>query len=178
MKNKVIKIGALTMMFIGVISCNDKNAEQAQKKVDSYVMYVDSLGNVETKEVKNNWAAVESQYRMRVSEAETALVDVKENEDLKVKLEASKVKYDLLKAQVDAEIQKEALANNPNQKLRNMFFGEGKIGEDMNFSWVNKDNILKVYDETILIEEKDYIKALEEQSYKKVFGRQLKSYHP
>jgi len=147
MKNKVIKIGALTMMFIGVISCNDKNAEQAQKKVDSYVMYVDSLGNVETKEVKNNWAAVESQYRMRVSEAETALVDVKENEDLKVKLEASKVKYDLLKAQVDAEIQKEALANNPNQKLRNMFFGEGKIGEDMNFSWVNKDNILKVYDD-------------------------------
>ena len=34
----------------------------------------------------------------------------------------------------------------PNQLLRDRFFGEGKVGEDMNFSWVNKDNILKVYD--------------------------------
>jgi hypothetical protein len=34
---------------------------------------------------------------------------------------------------------------NPNQRVRDLFFGVDKIGEDMNFSWVNKDNILDTY---------------------------------
>ncbi|MGV9002743.1 hypothetical protein [Flavobacterium sp.] len=147
MKNNVIKIGALSMLLVGFASCNDKNAEQAEKKVDTYVTYVDSLGKVETMEVKNNWAVIDSKYQAKISEAELAIADVKENEMLKTKLEASKAKYDLLKAQVDEQIAKEKIVVNPNQMLRNRFFGEGKIGEDMNFSWVNKDNILKVYDD-------------------------------
>ena len=147
MKTNVAKIGVLSILLVGFASCTDKNAEQAEKKVDSYVTYVDSLGNVETVEVKNNWSAIDSRYQTTYSEAEMAIADVKENEMLKTKLEASRAKYDLLKAQVDEQIQKEKIANNPNQKLRNTFFGEGKVGEDMNFSWVNKDNILKVYDD-------------------------------
>lgn len=147
MKTNVAKIGVLSIVLVGFASCTDKNAEQAEKKVDSYVTYVDSLGNVETVEVKNNWSAIDSRYQTTYSEAEMAIADVKENEMLKTKLEASRAKYDLLKAQVDEQIQKEKIANNPNQKLRNIFFGEGKIGEDMNFGWVNKDNILKVYDD-------------------------------
>ncbi len=147
MKTNVAKIGVLSILLVGFASCTDKNAEQAEKKVDSYVTYVDSLGNVETVEVKNNWSAIDSRYQTTYSEAEMAIADVKENEMLKTKLEASRAKYDLLKAQVDEQIQKEKIANNPNQKLRNIFFGEGKIGEDMNFGWVNKDNILKVYDD-------------------------------
>ena len=147
MKTNVAKIGVLSILLVGFASCTDKNAEQAEKKVDSYVTYVDSLGNVETVEVKNNWSAIDSRYQTTYSEAEMAIADVKENEMLKAKLEASRAKYDLLKAQVEEQIQKEKIANNPNQKLRNIFFGEGKIGEDMNFGWVNKDNILKVYDD-------------------------------
>ena len=147
MKNNVIKIGVLSMLLVGFASCTDKNAEQAEKKVDSYVTYVDSLGNVETVEVKNNWAAIDAKYQTTFSEAELAVAEVKENEMMKTKLEASKAKYDLLKAQVDEQIAKEKMASNPNQILRNKFFGEGKLGEDMNFSWVNKDNILKVYED-------------------------------
>jgi hypothetical protein len=36
--------------------------------------------------------------------------------------------------------------SNPNQMLRDRLFGAGKLGEDMSFAWVNKDNILQVYD--------------------------------
>ena len=32
------------------------------------------------------------------------------------------------------------------QLLRDRLFGAGKIGSDMSFNWVNKDNILSVYD--------------------------------
>ena len=41
------------------------------------------------------------------------------------------------------------LAANSKQALRNALFGEGKIGDDMNFDWVNKDNILAVYDQFV-----------------------------
>ena len=30
--------------------------------------------------------------------------------------------------------------------MRDRLFGAGKIGNDMSFAWVNKDNILNVYD--------------------------------
>jgi len=33
------------------------------------------------------------------------------------------------------------------QAIRDAYFGAGKIGEDMSFAWVNKDNILKVYND-------------------------------
>lgn len=44
-------------------------------------------------------------------------------------------------------VEKEATktASNPNQLLRDRLFGAGKIGEDMNFSWVTKNNIVPVY---------------------------------
>ncbi|MDI6051031.1 hypothetical protein QLS31_14455 [Flavobacterium sp. XS2P24] len=42
-----------------------------------------------------------------------------------------------------------AVAANPKQQLRNALFGEGKIGDDMSFTWVNKDNILGVYQQFV-----------------------------
>jgi len=60
-------------------------------------------------------------------------------------MDVSKTKYEALKAKVEAEIMAEANAKNSKQLLRNALFGEGKIGEDMNFSWVNATNIHDVY---------------------------------
>jgi hypothetical protein len=39
------------------------------------------------------------------------------------------------------------------QLMRNSLFGEGKISEDMNFDWVNKDNIHNVYQQFVLFVE-------------------------
>jgi hypothetical protein len=42
--------------------------------------------------------------------------------------------------------------------MRNSLFGEGKISEDMNFDWVNKDNIHNVYQQFVhtVEDNKDY----------------------
>jgi hypothetical protein len=37
-------------------------------------------------------------------------------------------------------------AKNQSALLRDRLFGAGKIGDDMSFAWVNKNNILGVYD--------------------------------
>ena len=130
-------------------SCKDEKKEAAEKSVNNYVVYVDSVSSIEGEVAKTNWEAIETNYQARVSEADMAVGDSKDNEALREKLAVSKAKYDALKTKYMAELEaaKPVAVKTPNQLLRDKFFGEGKVGEDMNFSWVNKDNILKVYDQ-------------------------------
>jgi len=51
--------------------------------------------------------------------------------------------------------------------LRDRFFGAGKIGEDMSFGWVNKDNILKTY-ETFFQSYKDNKSDFSREDYDEV----------
>ena len=89
---------------------------------------------------------VDADYQMRVAAAESSLSE-SDNETLREKLAESKAKYEALKAKYAAELEAEKApaVKTPNQLVRDRFFGEGKVGEDMNFAWVNKDNILQVY---------------------------------
>lgn len=64
------------------------------------------------------------------------------------KINSSTTKYDELKVNVTAkaDVKKATAKPSASQLLRDQLFGAGKIGEDISFAWVNKDNILKVYD--------------------------------
>jgi hypothetical protein len=93
---------------------------------------------------------------MRISEAEAALENLKDKEKAQERIDASKAKYEALKAKMQADMNavKEEVATtsttvNSKQQLRNALFGQGKIGDDMNFDWVNKDNIHAVYQQFI-----------------------------
>lgn len=144
MNKRNLFLGA-AIISLAFTSCKDEKAVAAEKSVDTYVVYVDSIGNVEAAEVKANWQTINDSYLIRVSEAEMALDNLKEREAAQARIEASKAKFEALKAQIEADMQAEMAANSK-QALRNALFGEGKIGSDMNFDWVNKDNILSVYE--------------------------------
>ena len=94
-----------------------------------------------------NWESIDATYTVKMNQAETALMDIKENKEATEKLEASKLKYEAMKASVQAQLAAEMPS--PKQAMRNALFGEGKIGEDMDFSWVNSSNILGVYDQFV-----------------------------
>ena len=152
MKSTHLLLG-MAIIALGLTSCKDEKETQAEKTVETYVVYVDSLGKVENADAKQNWEAIESSYMMRTSEAETALENLKDKTAAQERINASKAKYEAMKAKMatEMETEKQAVAtetvkSNPNQMLRDRFFGAGKVGEDMSFAWVNKDNILKVYD--------------------------------
>ncbi|MEM8522842.1 DUF6565 domain-containing protein [Flavobacterium sp. PL12] len=150
MKSQKLVLG-LALIAIGFTSCKDEKAEQAEKKVDSYVTYVDSLGNVAEKDAAGNWEGIESSYQLRVGEAEVAIADMKDNAEAQARIDASKAKYETLKAKVEAQKMEAAAAATPSTKqtLRNALFGEGKIGDDMNFGWVNAANIHNVYQQFV-----------------------------
>lgn len=152
MKNTHLVLG-LAVIALGFTSCKDEKAVEAEKKVDTYVMYVDSLGNVTAEDARENWEGIEATYQIRSGDAEAALENMKDNAAAQERLEASRAKYEALKAKVEdenaAEQQTADVTVSSKQQLRNALFGQGKIGDDMNFSWVNKDNIHSVYQQFI-----------------------------
>lgn len=137
-RNLFLGVAIISLVFT---SCKDEKITAAEKSVDEYIVYVDSISTIETAEAKANWQAIEDSYQKKVIEAEVALENLKEREKAQAKIEESKEKYESLKSKMKVE----AMLNSK-QLLRNTLFGKGKIGDDMNFGWVNKDNILDVYD--------------------------------
>ena len=150
MKNTKLFLG-IALVALGFASCKDEKETQAQKTVDSYVMYVDSLGNVASLDAKGNWQAIDADYQMRSVEADAALANLKDKIAAQERIDASRAKYLELKAKVEADLTADqpAAVVNPKQQLRNALFGEGKIGDDMNFNWVNASNIHRVYQQFI-----------------------------
>ncbi|EJF99547.1 DUF6565 domain-containing protein [Flavobacterium sp. F52] len=146
MKNIKITTG-IAVLVLALISCKDEKQERAQKTVESYVVYVDSVKNVAAADLKDNWKSVEAEYDRRSQEAQAALADIKDNAAATEKVNASKIKYEEFKKELTAQFAPPAPS--PKQQLRDALFGAGKIGDDMNFSWVNAQNIHSVYQQFV-----------------------------
>ena len=152
MESKKLLLG-VAVIALGFTSCKDEKAEQAEKTVDSYVMYVDSVGNVAAEDAKGNWQGIEATYELKSGEAEAAIANMKDNAKAQERLDASRAKYEALKAKYEALKESEQptadVTVSSKQQLRNALFGQGKVGDDMSFAWVNKENIHSVYQQFI-----------------------------
>nr|WP_294930753.1 DUF6565 domain-containing protein [uncultured Flavobacterium sp.] len=144
MKNIQIFSG-IVLIALGFTSCKDEKQEQAKKTIDSYVSYVDSVKNVAADDLKADWAAVEAEYDRRAENANMALADLKDNTAETERINESKIKYEEFKNEMAATL---APASSK-QQLRNNLFGEGKMGDDMSFEWVNAQNIHSVYQQFV-----------------------------
>lgn len=147
MKTTKLLLG-MALITLGFSSCKDEKETQAEKSVETYVVYVDSLGAIDSEDAKENWQSIDATYQMRSAEAEAALANLKDNAKAQERINASRAKYEELKAKMNVEAATEievVTVANPKQQLRNALFGVGKVGDDMNFSWVNAGNIHGVY---------------------------------
>jgi hypothetical protein len=147
MKRFNLALGAV-LIAAGLTSCKDEKKEIAKTEVDHYVVFVDSVNDLDAAERAANWAAIEAEYQARVAEAEAALTTLENDADAQKRINDSKAKYDGVKvqAETDAKAKAEAEAPAGGNSLADSFFGAGNVvGNDMTFAWVNKDNILSVY---------------------------------
>lgn len=149
MKKGMLKIGLFSIVLIGMVSCQNKEKEAADARIAELESYVDSLKMANSEEIAANWDVIASDYDKKNSDATESLANLDEATRTSSigKIDATNVKYSELKASIEAK-QTAKIAPKPsaNQLLRDRLFGAGKIGDDMSFSWVNKDNILKTYD--------------------------------
>jgi len=125
-----------------LISCKNEKQTNAEKAVADYEMYVDSINNVTTTDLKTEWDSIENDYQRRKLAAENAIQEVEDRKELEGKILVSTEKYELYKASYLAQQPKVVTKS----VIRTALFGSSDIGDDMMFTWVNKDNILKVYD--------------------------------
>ncbi|MBP9793557.1 MAG: hypothetical protein KBC56_06110 [Flavobacterium sp.] len=148
MKNSAIRFGLFSIILLGVISCKDKEQELADNRINELESYVDSLKTVSAEERQANWEQITADYEARKASADDALASLDEDKKAasEEKLNASNAKYDEYRiiALANAEPAKPQRVSS-SQLLRDRLFGAGKIGSDMSFAWVNKDNILTVY---------------------------------
>jgi len=142
---KTLKL-VLAIVAFGAIftSCKDDQREIAQKQVDNYGKYVDSVSNVAAKDIAMNWEIIESDYQKNKSQASNAIITVQENSEMEASINASTEQYEGFKVEVKAEIAAIEIANSK-LIMQQSLLGNGFTGGDMKFTWVNKDNILSVY---------------------------------
>lgn len=151
MKKNVIKVGMFCAVLLTLVSCKDDKKELADKRIKELEMFVDSLKTVNAVEQEKNWELFSSEFDRKSGSADEAIFALNETDrqQSQQQIDNSKTKYNEIKTNVYNEIEKKkVVVAKPSMKqmLRNQFFGAGKIGEDMNFGWVNKDNILKTYE--------------------------------
>jgi len=151
MKSFKLVLGAAAIAA-GFASCKDEAKVTAEKNVDHYVVYVDSVNGLDAAERAANWEAIEAGYQARVAEAEAALAALENDAKAQERINETKSKYEGVKtaAEADAKAKAEAAAAAATPAtpatLADAFFGPGNVvGNDMKFAWVNKSNILSVY---------------------------------
>lgn len=148
MKSNLL-LATLAVASVAFTGCKNEEEERATRTVESYTVYVDSIGNVAEADARANWDAIEADYNQRTADAEAALANMKDREAAEERLNASRAKYEQMRAkyQAAAEAEQSAAPADSKSRLRNSLFGQGNMGADMNFDWVNKDNILRVYND-------------------------------
>lgn len=139
-------LSGIALIALGFTSCKDEKQEQAKKTIDSYVSYVDSVKNVKADDLKADWKDVEAEYDRRSENAQLALADIKDNAAETERINTSKAKYEEFKNEMAATLAPKVSSK---QQLRNTLFGEGKMGDDMSFAWVNAQNIHSVYQQFV-----------------------------
>jgi hypothetical protein len=137
---------AAAIISIGFTACENKKT----KEVEVLNTYVDSVEGLTPVYTTENWTVIDNGYQERAlrAEQEYATLDA----EGKAKADASKARYEALKAKYEQNMKEKAAAEQvantaPNFRkvLRDRLFGEGKIGDDMNFLYVTGDNIRGVY---------------------------------
>lgn len=144
MKSKFLLLGAAAIVM-SLSSCKNEAEENAKRSVDNYTSYVDSVSNVAEADVKANWDAINARSEQQLADAKAALANLKDRADAEERINAAEAKYNEWRTRVETSVAAEAAAADPKTTLRNSLFGEGKVGADMKFDWVNKDNIHQTY---------------------------------
>jgi methionine-rich copper-binding protein CopC len=144
-KMKKVQISiVLAVTALVFVSCKNEDQENAEKKLESYAQYVDSVSNVAEEKASENWEAIELKFNQIKMETDLALTTATDKDKNQTKLDESTAKYENFKMKIVT--QKEQMNNDTKMVRYQTLFGPSYVNDDMKFNWVNKDNILSVYD--------------------------------
>lgn len=136
---------ALVAAVMAFASCKDEKQEKAQKSLEAYSDYIDSISDVQEDKAIENLAAIESDYARLKLEAETSLENATDKTKLQDSLNTASRRYEEYKTNVLSAKEKSEAADSKTVVYKTLL-GPDYVSDDLKFNWVNKDNILSVYD--------------------------------
>ncbi|MFH4969420.1 hypothetical protein V8G61_14535 [Gaetbulibacter sp. M240] len=135
---------AFCALSFAFTSCKNDKMKMAQDQVESYVSYVDSVARLDLTDANSNWENIESRSYEHQEIAIANSDMFKEDTTLRTNIEDASMQFETFKKKVVAERNMRATIENTNN-LRVALLGKNYVNDDMGFEWINKDNILSVY---------------------------------
>lgn len=145
MRKNIKLIFAFAFVALNFVSCKNEEHENAKVAVEDYTKYVDSISKIATSEAVTNWESIQADLEKAKARAEVSLENVSDKKSLQTSIDKGSVQYGKYKNTVMAEKQKREAKK---KQIQIALFGKS-IPKDMKFEWVNKDNILKVYQQFV-----------------------------
>ncbi|CAM4428129.1 hypothetical protein [Flavobacterium terrigena] len=156
MSNYIKLIFTVAFVSTTFVSCKNEEQEHAKRAVEEYNKYVDSISRIADSEALANWESIQIDLDKAKAKAEVSLERVSDKKALQSSVDKVSTKYDAYKNHLLAQKQKEKALRRKNT-IRTALFGEASLTNDMKFEWVNKRNILTVYE--------DFIETIQENKY-------------
>jgi hypothetical protein len=135
-------------------ACKETEKEMADERVDSFTNYVDSISNVAANESAKTWDDIEVGYEKAKMDAEASFAAISDKDMYQERLDKANLKYEEYKIKVVAEKERTD-RETANIAIRTTLLGESYTGGDITYDWVNKSNILNVYDNFVTTVEKN-----------------------
>ena len=142
----IIKSLSLVAILISFTSCQNEQEKKAEQLAHNYVKFVDSVANIDQEEAIENWDAIQEDYESKTIELNSEVDKLEDKSKLDEKINAATSKYEdcqkrLMELKAKYDVENNAIAK------RKALFGNDYVADDLTFTWVNKNNILKVYDQ-------------------------------
>lgn len=141
MKTLKLTIGLCSLALL-FASCKDGKGDLAKQNIKEYTSYVDSVANLDYAEAYNNWENIENEYQNHKSVATVNINDVENKDDLREDIDEATIKYERYKTELQAQKEKDDKSNFAKNLLGPNYTGSA----DASYGWINKDNILSVYE--------------------------------
>lgn len=151
---KFMKPFAAFAIIALLTSCKNEEQEKVEQLTDSYVKYVDSLASITSDDVVTKWSEIDEEFNAKTASLKTEINKLGDTIELKKRIESVAVKYEAFKKGVLAK-KVELDAKNLELSRKKDLFGSQFIYDDMKFEWVNKDNILSVYQQFVATVQKN-----------------------
>ncbi len=140
---KTINLMITSALMLSVLAACNNDTTEAEQNVTNLSSYVDSVERVTPIYTTEHWATLDEGYRIRAQKADATIQTLEESD--KQKLEESKQKFAVLKADYEAKMQAEQ-AMDYRLALRSSLFGAGTVGADLNFEFATAANLLSIYE--------------------------------
>lgn len=140
----VLKSLAVFTLLIAFTSCQNEQEKKTEKLADNYVIFVDSVANIDQEEAIKNWDIIQESYEKKTTELNNEVDKLEVQTKWNEKINTATIKYeDCQKRIVDLKTKYEAENKDLSKKIA--LFGNDYVADDLAFAWVNKDNILNVF---------------------------------